>query len=233
MRKYGSVSKRQSSFLGACLKVYRLEELLPLYTAAVSDDHNTFETLPEDLVDPIIEILNEFQNFLGLEKEESQAPFDEQRVVRSLRNLNGEQLLSLYVDSISKGARTYEDAPEDLRTKATWWLDELKRCTTGANGLFSKNFNPEIYVDGFVKFAGGRRITEILGTDISTETANYFFEKENLIAELKTLETDFLESNKEKLETARREALKTVKITPGMILGTERDQPIESFWAEF
>lgn len=228
-----SVSKKQRKFLTSFLRLKSLEDLLPLYTAAVSGNTLLFDTLPDDLINPVRDSLRNFQRTVGEHDSKAPATFATDFILRRLQNLDGKGLLANYVESLTRGSVSYAQIPEDIRTSAEWWLDELRSCITGKNGLFSNEFDPEVYVDGFVEFAGGNRIANILGSNIPSDNADYFFKQDNVIAELKILETDFWESNKEKLEVARAEALKTVEVTRDMISGTGEGYPEEVFWAEF
>lgn len=141
--------------------------------------------------------------------------------------------MSNYTFSLTQDPAAYFLISEETRTAAENWLDELRACVIGKNGLFSNEFDPETYVDGFIEFAGGSRITDILGLNVRTENADYFFRQENVVVELNILKTDFLETNRDKLQAARNELLKKIKITPGMILGTDKTYLREPFDAHF
>jgi hypothetical protein len=233
MKKKTAVSKKQGRFLNEFLKTKSLEELLPLYTVAVSKNSEIFKILPEDLTNPVRESLRNFQTAIGMPEKSDRSDFTREAILRNLQSLNGEELLSNYTFSLTRDPAAYSRISEETRTAAENWLDELRACVTGKNGLFSNEFDPETYVDGFIEFAGGSRITDILGLNVRTENADYFFRQENVVVELKILKTDFLETNRDKLQAARNELLKKIKITPGMILGTDKTYPRELFDAHF
>lgn len=233
MKKNLEISKKQGRFLDEFLGTKSLEDLLSLYTVAVSSNTDIFSILPEDLIIPVLESLRNFQSVVGMPARPNQNNFSQETVFRNLQNLNGEKLLSNYVLSITKDASAYSQISEEVRNQAEFWLDELRACVTGKNGLFSKEFDPETYVDQFITFAGGKRITEILGENIQSDNADYFFQSDEVIIELKILKTDFLKSNAHKMKAAQNEYLKTAKITPGMILGTDKNYPKELFDAHF
>lgn len=232
MKKKTIISKRQDKFLKEFLRTKSLENLLPLYVAAISNDTELFKILPENLIAPIVESLRNIQSTIGLPKEPKESGFSLDEILRNLRNLNTNELLSRYTFSLTGNPASFSEISEDILTSAESWLDELRACVTGKNGLFSNEFDPETYVDGFIQFAGGERIIKTSGANDPTN-ADYFFQNDNVIIELKILKTDFLESNKDKLELARKEALKKIKITPEMILGTVKSYPKELFDAEF
>lgn len=231
--KESPISKRRRKILYALLGTKSLEDWLPIYTAAQSKSESLFDTLPRDLINPVRESLRDLQDVVGVPNDTDLVTVSDDVISRTLSGLNGSEFISYYLESLDHSVDGTSEIPEAVRASAEWWLNELLGCITGKNGLFSKDFDPETYVDGFVKFANGQRITDILGPNIESENADYFFRGDNVVVELKILETDFLESNREKLAVARAEALKKVKITPEMILGTDQSQPEEVFWAEF
>lgn len=212
------ISKKRRKILYAFLGTKWLEDLLPAYTAAQSKNKLLFDTLPRDLINPVRESLRDLQEIVGAPNDTDLVTVSEDVILRTLSGLNGSEFISYYLESLSPGVDVTSEIPEALRTSAEWWLNELCGCITGKNGVFSKDFDPETYVDCFVKFANGERITDILGPSIESENADYFFRGDNVIVELKILETDFLESNKKKLASARSDALKKVKITPEMVM---------------
>lgn len=228
-----TISNKKAKFLYALLRTKSLKELLPLYVAGVSKDKTLFPILPEDLIGPVLQSLSHIQRFAGPPDNSEELDFDEDSVRHKLKELDASELLSQYVSSVSRNATNYSVIPADLRHSAEYWLDELKSCITGTNGLFSIDFDSEGFIDQFISFAGGTRITEIVGEEIPTDNADYFFREQNVLVELKILQTDFLETNKEKLEAARKGALAKVRITPSMILGTDRTPPKELVDAEF
>lgn len=233
MKKKTAISKKQGKFLNEFLKTKSLEDLMPLYIAAISNNAEIFKILPEDLTAQVRKSLRNFQTAIGMSEKSDRTDFSQDTILRNLQSLDGKELLSNYVFSITKGSVAYDQVPEETRITAEWWLDELRACVTGRNGLFSNEFDPETYVDGFIDFAGGMRITDILGSNVQTDNADYYFHQDNVIIELKILKTDFLESNKYKLKAAQNEFLKEAKITPGMILGTDKTYPQELFDAHF
>src|SRR5437899_7806865 len=52
--------------------------------------------------------------------------------------------------------------------------------------------DPESLMDQAIRAAGGQRITELVGVNPSFDNADYVFPKDNIVAELKSLEKDFL-----------------------------------------
>ncbi len=195
MKKKTIISKRQDKFLKEFLRTKSLENLLPLYVAAISNDTELFKILPENLIAPIVESLRNIQSTIGLPKEPKESGFSLDEILRNLRNLNTNELLSRYTFSLTGNPASFSEISEDILTSAESWLDELRACVTGKNGLFSNEFDPETYVDGFIQFAGGERIIKTSGANDPTN-ADYFFQNDNVIIELKILKTDFLYQNK-------------------------------------
>lgn len=233
MEKQLGISKNQSRFLYRFLGTKSLEELLPLYVSAVADNKELFRVLPEGLINPVVESLRQVQSEVGVSRRSEESDFDEGKILRSLSNLSGNDLLSNYVSSVTENAVPYSVITEEARNSAEGWLDELKACITGENGLFSNEFDPETYVDGFIEAAGGQRVTDILGSSIPSENADYFFRYQNVIIELKILKADFLGNKTYKLNHIRDEFLKKIKVSPGMILGTDSGIPKEMAEARF
>lgn len=233
MKRKSVISQRQSKFLNEFLRTKPLADLLPLYVAAISENTELFKTLPEGLITPVLESLKNFQEMAGSPKECEKTNFSLDAILRNLRDLDGRELLSSYVFSVTKDSTAYSQISEDKRISAEGWLDELRACVTGKRGLFSNEFDPETFIDEFIEFAGGARLTKILGASPQTDNADYFFQQDSVIMELKILKTDFWESNAEKLEAVRNEFLRKNKITAGMILGTDKSYPWELFFAQF
>src|SRR5436190_11277922 len=232
-REKSPISKRRHKILYAFLGTKSLEDLLPVYTAAQSKNPSLFDTLPRDLINPVRESLRNLQEVIGVPKDAALITVSHDVALRTLSGLSGSEFISYYLESVGRSVDGTSEIPVAIRTSAEWWLEELRGCITGKNGLFSSDFDPETYIDGFIEFANGERITDILGPNIESDNADYFFKGDNVVVELKILETDFVESNREKLDSARAKALKEVRITPEMILGTDQSQPKEVFWAEF
>jgi len=102
-----------------------------------------------------VESLRNLQEAVGAPESVSPATVSEDTILRNLSDLNTNDFLSFYVEFLTDDPDGYLKVPESIRTSAEWWLNELRSCITGKDGLFSNDFDPETYVDGFVKFAKG------------------------------------------------------------------------------
>lgn len=225
MQAETGISRKKRVFLETLLPSISLENLLPFYVAAISKNPDLFSMLPETLIEPTIESLRRLQEEVGVTSELSEERHSNDDIERNLLDVDIEALLELYVSVRSQNKLTYDELPEEIRAPVQYWLNEIKACVTGKNGLFSRDFDLEEYFDGFIRYSGGIRLTDIFGPGLEEKNADYFFEDQKVIVELKILKQDFVQSQKEKIDEAVRVAIRSVKITPGMILGTDKSVP--------
>lgn len=227
MKAETGISRKKRVFLETFLPSISLENLLPIYVAAISKNPDLFPILPETLIGPTIEGLRRLQEVVGVSSELSEERHSKDDIERNLVDVDIEALLELYVSVLSQNKLIYDELPEEIRAPVQYWLSEIKACVTGKNGLFSIDFDLEEYFDGFIRFSGGIRLTDRFGPGLEEKNADYLFEDQKVIVELKILKQDFVQSQKEKIDEAVRNAMRSVKITPGMILGTDKSVPQE------
>lgn len=232
MKEERAISTKKRRFLESFLQSVSLENLLPYYVAAVSKNPDLFPALPETLITPTIDSLRKLQEVIGNPNGTNETTYAIDEIVRNLVDVSIDALLDVYVSVLSEEKFIYDELPEEIRDPVKFWLNEIKSCVTGKNGLFSIDFDLEEYFDGFIGHAGGVRLTHLLGPSIEESNADYLFQSQEIIVELKTLKQDFVQSQKEKIDVAVREALKKVKITPSMILGTDNTVPNEVIEAQ-
>ncbi len=216
------VSEKKKKFLKNHFKCITLLEILPLYVNAVSQIDDLYEHLPNSIIQPALVRLSELQELLKKTDAKSEH-FDESALSRKIANLSSIELLRLYVELVEDEASAFDALPNSVRANAFDWLEEIRECVTGDNGLFSRDFKPEKFIDEFIKKCNGYRVSELveLPKDNPPDNADYYFPNENVIIELKILESDFVESKKDELEQAKRECRKVVPITGKMMLGLE------------
>lgn len=221
------ISKRRRQFLESCFQSRSLVDVLPCWVAAISMQPDLFSLLPETLITPTIDSLRKLQEEVGVPGKVPKEPCSKENIERNLVDVDIDALLDIYVSARTQGERNYDELPEEIRAPVRFWLNEIKGCVTGKNGLFSKDFDLEEYFDGFIRYAGGKRLTDILGAGLKGKNADYIFQVQKIIVELKILKQDFVKSQKEKIVEAVSEAMKKVNITPGMIPGTDKSVPQE------
>ena len=70
---------------------------------------------------------------------------------------------------------------------------ECRNCSPiFSDGFFSDSFDLERgFFDSFVYYAGGKRITDLLPRAPDFSNADYYFDRDNVVIELKTLTTEF------------------------------------------
>lgn len=70
---------------------------------------------------------------------------------------------------------------------------ECRNCSpVFSDSFFSDSFDLERgFFDSFVYYAGGKRITDLLPKAPNFNNADYYFDSENVVIELKTLKTEF------------------------------------------
>lgn len=218
------VSNRKNKILSKNLKYFTLSDLIPIYIDVNSGDASIFPNLPEELLGPAIESLENFQKQLNCEIEEK----GDVVLFEELKDITPSELLALYTKSVKGNEYYFETIDANVRGLTIFWLEELFYSVVGEHGIFSKTIDLERRIfDGYIDFAGGKRLTTLLEEKPDVENVDYYFEKENVFIELKILKTDFFESHKSKIDSATSEWRCKTKITGDMMLGRDRTYPKE------
>lgn len=228
MNKKNPILKTKKAFLNGFLRTESLQNLLPLYIVAISKNDDIYDFLPTALILRTVESLQKLQDVLGPHQPSRKTDFSRTAILRNLRDLGGSEFLSEYISSI----RSTVDPQASEVASAEYWLNEVRSCVTGTNGLFSNDFDCEKFIDGFIEYANGERVLKTKGSN-DPRNADYLFPKDDVIIELKILQTDFVAAQKKKLDKARKEAITKIHITGSMILGTDKVYPKELYDAEF
>jgi hypothetical protein len=214
--------QNKKKFLKKHFKCITLPEILPIYVNAISQIDGLFKYLPDTLIQPTLVKLSEIQKLLKKTNTKSDE-FDENALTRKIANLSPDEFLKLYVELVEDDESAFDALPEAVCSEASYWLEEIYKSVTGDNGLFSKDFNLEKFIDGFIYNSGGYRVSDLvdLPKDKKPDNADYYFPNGNVIIELKILERDVVESKRDELEQAKSEWQKEVLITGKMILGLD------------
>ena len=93
MKRKTAISKKQGKFLNEFLKTKSLEDLLPLYIAAISNNAEIFKILPEELTAQVRKSLRNFQTAIGIPEKSDQTDFPHDKILRNLQALDGTALL--------------------------------------------------------------------------------------------------------------------------------------------
>lgn len=100
---------------------------------------------------------------------------------------------------------------------------ECRNCSpVFFDGFFSDQFDLERgFFDGFVYYAGGKRVTDIVTDAPDFNNADYYFEKNNVIVEFKILKTEFAASvsHLQKFERLMQEWINDGRLTHEACLG--------------
>lgn len=218
MKVKPEISKKQNKFLTEFLKTKTLLQWMPYYVAAVSKERKTYSVLPPDLLDALRNELNPFLESIGGELVSSEHTYSEDEMIRYLTGISDEEFLIKYGKSIKGDNFHLSEIPADIAVRAIGMLAELRQIITGENGLFSKDFDLEPFVDQFIYAAGGKRVTDLIEYDPANtpDNADYYFELFNVIIELKLIKTDHLEEKAEKIKARKNKILELAETDPSI-----------------
>lgn len=206
-------SKKQLQFLNEFLKTKTLFQWMPYFVAAVSKEKNTYSTLPPNLLKSIQNKLNLFQNALDTAITANDQNYSEDEIIRYFTGLSEYEFLFEYGKSIKNDSFHLDQIPIVISAQALGVLAELREIITGPNGLFSKDFDLERYVDQFIYTVGGKRVTDLIKYNPARtpDNADYYFELFNTIIELKLIKTDHLKTKAEKIKAQKDKILQLTK----------------------
>ncbi len=189
---------------------------MPYYVTSVSKSIDIYSILPSDLINKLKEKFETFQYAVGTEITDSEKEFTEDEIIRYLSGLSDQEFLIRYIYSLKGDDFDINRISKKIINESLEMLEELRQIITGKNGLFSKDFDLEGYVDQFIYSIGGMRVTDLVDYDASKmpDNADYYFSKVDVIVELKTIQTDHLKKKIDKIEDQKNKILQIARIVP-------------------
>lgn len=191
---------------------------MPYYIAAVSKVKNTYSELPTDLLEALRNKLDPLQRSIGGEIVSSNQIYSEDEMIRYLTGLSDEEFLIRYGKSVKGNDFQINETPSGTVTRALDMLAELREIITGDNGLFSRDFDLEPFVDQFIYSVGGVRVLDLIEYDSANTPGNadYYFDLFNIIIELKLIKTDHLEEKADKINAQKDRILELAETDPSI-----------------